>query len=122
MTERPPPVFLERRTYRRRRAIDAIRVLPIFGTGLFLLPLLWPGAGHRGDADAMPMSDILIYIFAAWAVLILAIVALGRLERGLAGDEDDGPEGWPGTPSTPSRPVAAGLQSRPPTTGEGGAD
>ncbi|WP_205589568.1 hypothetical protein [Chachezhania antarctica] len=102
MTERPPPVFLERRSYRRRRIIDAIRVLPLFGTALFVLPLLWPTA-QREEATGIPavaMSDILVYIFGAWALLIAAIVGLSYLERSLSDDADDTLDDWP----DPSRP------------------
>lgn len=72
----PPPttVYLERRTYRRRRMMDAARLLPIVGVLLFLVPLLWapdpaqPAATSRG----------VIYIFAIWAVLILVSAVLSR--------------------------------------------
>jgi len=102
MSDRPPPIFLERRTYRRRRIIDAIRVLPLFGTALFMLPLLWPTAqGEEATGiPAVSMSDILVYVFGAWAVLIAAIVGLSFLERWLSNGNDDNGEDWP----DPSRP------------------
>ena len=34
------PLFLQRRPYRRRRKIDAARLLPVFGAFLLLLPML----------------------------------------------------------------------------------
>nr|WP_294614957.1 hypothetical protein [uncultured Roseovarius sp.] len=34
------PVFLARRTYRRRRLADGARLLPVIGTVLFFIPLL----------------------------------------------------------------------------------
>jgi hypothetical protein len=69
-----PPVtsaFLERRSYRRRRLIDAARMLPVVGMLLFLAPLLWsvsgPGTGRGG-----------IYLFVAWGGLIVASALLAR--------------------------------------------
>ena len=56
------PLFLARRTYRRRRLMDALRLLPWLGAFLFGLPLLWrdPTTAHG-----------LLYLFAVWAVLIV---------------------------------------------------
>lgn len=68
---RPPvePLFLARRTYRRRRLMDALRLLPWLGAFLFGLPLLWrdPATSHG-----------LLYLFAAWALLIVISFALAR--------------------------------------------
>ena len=78
-----PAVFHEKRTYRRRRMMDAARVAPLFVLFLWLVPLFWPqeGAGRVSSASA------LIYIFGIWAVVILFNWALSRnLGRGL----DDG--------------------------------
>ncbi|AXI47074.1 hypothetical protein C1J03_14240 [Sulfitobacter sp. SK012] len=70
------PVFLERKTYRRRRLMDAVRFLPFVGAALWLLPVLWPKTeGPIADAaEATPMSSALSYIFAVW--LIMNVVAL----------------------------------------------
>ncbi len=56
-------VFFERRTYRRRRIIDATRLLPVLGVVLFLIPLLWQGEGGART------TDVMIYIFGIWALL-----------------------------------------------------
>ncbi len=61
------PLFLQRRPYRRRRRMDAARLLPVFGLFLLLLPMLWepvPDMGRRTARDA-------IYLFAVWAGLIV---------------------------------------------------
>lgn len=68
-------VFLARETYRRRRLIDAVRVLPVLGALVFLVPLLGSGSEERSTALGG------IYIFAAWALLI---VGTGLIVRGLA--------------------------------------
>ncbi len=74
---RSGPVFLARRGYRLRRRIDALRLLPLAGTLLFLLPLLWsrdpdPSAGTPGLAAQA------LYLFGVWAALALAAALLGR--------------------------------------------
>ncbi len=71
---RPPaqPLFLARRSYRRRRLIDALRLVPILGGLLFMVPVLGasghPGASFRGA----------IYLFSSWALLILLTAFLAR--------------------------------------------
>ena len=73
----PPPVFLERRSYRRRRMMDALRILPIVGVLLWLLPLFWPTPGDGPDGPTpIAMSDAIIYVFGVWIALILAALAL----------------------------------------------
>lgn len=84
-----PPVFLERRLYRKRRMADAARLLPILGIVLFGVPMLWlprPGAGDgAGDATALT-SLVIAYIFGIW-VLLVALSAL--LSASLASQEAD---------------------------------
>ncbi|MGR3757732.1 MAG: hypothetical protein ACU0AT_10965 [Tranquillimonas sp.] len=60
------PVYLERRSYRRRRLADAARLLPVLGAGLFAFPLLWGG----GAAGSTALRGL--YLFAVWGALILA--------------------------------------------------
>ena len=80
-------VFQERQGYRRRRQIDAARLLAVLGVGLFAVPLLWPRSGDP-DVAALPMSSAITYLFSAWALLILASLAVGVAARhwGQAGD------------------------------------
>lgn len=81
----PPrePLFLARQTYRRRRLMDAARLLPFLGVVLFALPILW-----SGDADT---RDAKIYVFIAWFFLIvLAAVLARRLSRQPSEDDEDG--------------------------------
>ena len=59
-------LFLERRSYRRRRLSDASRLLPIVGAVLFLIPLFW-----QTDQGSVLLSFVFGYIFAIWAGLIL---------------------------------------------------
>ncbi|QGX98480.1 hypothetical protein EI983_09375 [Roseovarius faecimaris] len=58
--------FLDRSTYRRRRIADAARLLPIFGSVLLLVPLLW--GGPRGQT--VPTSYVMVYLFVVWFGLI----------------------------------------------------
>jgi len=90
MSRPPAPVFLERRSYRRRRLGDAIRVLPVVGALLFLEPLFW-------SADAATPSrttDGMIYIFAVWALLVIAaaVTSRARPRLGEAPEAPGGPE------------------------------
>lgn len=61
-------VFLERRSYRQRRIIDAARILPIVGLLLWFVPLVWPNADSAGTIKT---STATLYIFAIWIGLIV---------------------------------------------------
>ena len=74
MPQSGKPLFLARRSYRRRRLMDAARLLPVLGVVLILLPALWvpaqtpaPDTGRGG-----------IYLFAVWIALIVAAFAIAR--------------------------------------------
>jgi hypothetical protein len=87
MSAPPNTVYLERRTYRRRRMMDAARLLPVLGVLLFLVPLLWA----PDPAEPAATSRGVIYIFAVWAGLIAAAAwisrYLARSEAGTSGQE-----------------------------------
>ncbi|OAN78118.1 hypothetical protein A8B82_10195 [Sulfitobacter sp. EhC04] len=87
-------MFLERRSYRMRRAMDALRLWPLVGLALWMVPLLWavPGEGPgEGTGAPMPMSSALRYIFGVWVLLILGALALWwRTGRGAAEDSAEG--------------------------------
>jgi hypothetical protein len=71
---KPPagPLFLARRSYRRRRLGDAARLLPILGAALFCLPLLGRASTPRET------SGTGIYLFLVWLGLIIAAALIGR--------------------------------------------
>lgn len=79
--------FLEKRSYRRRRMTDGLRLLPIFGFWLFMVPLMWPGAAARLTGTAVSMSSALIYVFAVWMILIVlcAVLSKGQGRSGFQG-------------------------------------
>lgn len=87
MAERGPSLFLERQSYRRRRLIDWIRVLPVLGLALWMLPLLWP----VGEDASVSTASALIFIFVTWLVLVIVAAlsarALRRIEAQDAGDK-----------------------------------
>ncbi|MFG6498463.1 hypothetical protein ACGYK1_06440 [Sulfitobacter sp. 1A13191] len=91
------PIFLEKRGYRQRRMMDAVRLLPFLGLMLWMVPLLWPVPAGSPDptAPTIPMSVALRYLFGVWALLILGTWALWRRTRDVASGEDaaqpDGP-------------------------------
>ncbi|MGR3711496.1 MAG: hypothetical protein ACU0A6_00015 [Shimia sp.] len=83
MSEGPKPVFLERQSYRRRRLIDLIRMVPVFGAILWAVPLLWATEGEERIAT----SDAVVYVFLVWLGLV---VTGGLLSRALRiGDDDE---------------------------------
>ncbi|WP_439109921.1 hypothetical protein [Lentibacter sp.] len=64
-------LFLPKDSYRARRAIDALRLWPVLGVVLFLLPVIWTGAA-KSNVGAMG------YLFAVWLVLIVGGALLTR--------------------------------------------
>ncbi|NYS23881.1 hypothetical protein HUK65_02675 [Rhodobacteraceae bacterium 2376] len=74
MTRRPEPLFLARETFRRRRLMDAARVLPFAGLFLVLLPMLWPVP--VGEAPNAAREGV--YLFVVWLALVVAAWALSR--------------------------------------------
>ena len=72
-------LFLERRSYRRRRLMDVAKLLPILGSVLFLVPLFWLLGGST--AKAVPTSRAVIYIFGVWALLICVNALFGVAVR-----------------------------------------
>lgn len=82
MTLNGPPVFLERRSYRRRRLMDAARLLPILGAMLFLVPLVWPTAGDEAAIDDPVRTSVaMIFVFGVWAVLIVCTMVFSLFAR-----------------------------------------
>lgn len=88
---RPPAqtVFLERQSYRRRRLIDLIKILPLIGLMLWLVPLLWPTEG----AEQVSSANATIYIFAIWFVLIVAKAISVHAFNAGGSQKDEVPEG-----------------------------
>ncbi|WP_108482132.1 hypothetical protein [Oceaniglobus ichthyenteri] len=75
MANRPTePLFLERQTYRRRRLMDAARILPVAGFILCMLPMLWAGPG-AADASVAVGG---LYLFGVWTLLIVTAGILSR--------------------------------------------
>ncbi|MCB1401104.1 MAG: hypothetical protein KDJ82_15350 [Rhodobacteraceae bacterium] len=80
------PLFLARQSYRRRRMMDAARLLPVLGSVLFMMPVLWRPA-ETPLADTGPGA---VYLFAIWALLIGSAVVLARALAPAMEDEDEG--------------------------------
>ena len=81
-------LFLERRSYRMRRMMDAIRLLPVLGLCLWLVPVLWPRSADGADA-AISTSTALMYIFSIWMGLgLISWVLWLRTRRSVAGQSD----------------------------------
>ncbi|MDU9002508.1 hypothetical protein [Sedimentitalea todarodis] len=86
-----PSMILERQNYRRRRLMDAARILPLLGALLFALPLLWPASGPEGDLgdDGVAMSSAIIYVFSVWSALIVSILVFGKSTQAWSRPSDD---------------------------------
>jgi len=82
-------IFLERQRYRQRRLVDGLRLVPVLGAWLFMLPLLWPVA-VADAASAKSMSSALVYVFWVWVILI--VVAAGLSFATWSYDDHDGAE------------------------------
>lgn len=88
MPKSSQPLFLARRSYRRRRMMDAARLLPVAGAVILMLPVLWA----PGETEAPDTGRGTVYLFASWALLIAAAALIAR-GLGPALDEDDAAEG-----------------------------
>ncbi len=73
--------FVERRSYRRRRMVDAARLLPVAGAALICLPLLWGSA----NSDTAQTTHVMLYLFLVWA----GLAALSALISVFLGPPDD---------------------------------
>ncbi len=84
----PITVFLERQSYRRRRLVDALRLLPVIGALLFAIPLLWPNPVDTTDpSSTVSMSKAITYVFSAWAGLIIVTAVLSWRSRQLSQED-----------------------------------
>ena len=79
----PNPVFLEHSGYRQRRLRDALRMLPVLGAVLWLLPLFLSGP----EGGAPGNAAMLVYLFGVWIGLILLAWILSRNLRFDASEE-----------------------------------
>lgn len=90
MAMRPAPLFLARKSYRRRRMMDAARLLPLAGIFFILMPILW-------QPRETPEPDTgfgLVYLFVVWALLIIVARVVSHLVADASGeDEADGGNG-----------------------------
>ncbi len=88
MTAKHNIPFLERQSYRRRRLIDTIRMLPVIGAVLWAVPLLWRRTQNGGEVTT---SDAIIYLFCVWLLLVVAGGWLARtLKRSDAEETERG--------------------------------
>ncbi|ABV93149.1 conserved hypothetical protein [Dinoroseobacter shibae DFL 12 = DSM 16493] len=71
-----PPLFLQPEPYRKRRLIDAARLLPVFGTFLFVVPMLLLPRDEPGTT-----GEALIYLFVLWTLLIVFSALINRYIR-----------------------------------------
>lgn len=75
MTAPPAPKFFARSSYRRRRVIDAARLLPVLGLFIFMLPVLW----HPADTPEPDTARGGLFLFAGWFGIIVATFLIARI-------------------------------------------
>tara|TARA_B100000524_G_scaffold324512_1_gene206955 strand:+ start:1338 stop:1601 length:264 start_codon:yes stop_codon:yes gene_type:complete len=56
---------LDSQSYKLRRIIDALKLIPVLGLFFWMLPLLW------NESHSLTISFVLIYIFIWWILLII---------------------------------------------------
>ncbi|HQU66660.1 MAG TPA: hypothetical protein PLI43_00520 [Albidovulum sp.] len=88
MTNRAAPVFLARKSYRRRRMTDAARLLPIVGVFLILLPILWQPASTPAPDTGYGVA----YLFIVWTLLIIAARVISHFVASEADASEDAPD------------------------------
>jgi hypothetical protein len=81
MARKPSPIFLERGSYRRRRMLDAVKLLVVLGACLWMIPVLWPEPDIEGT-EPVALSDALFYIFGVWIFLTAVSAFLATRMRG----------------------------------------
>jgi len=70
------PLFLQRQSYRRRRLTDAIRLVPVLGALLFLIPVL-----NMSDGSGSTLAGG-IYLFLSWlGLIVLSAVLVRKINR-----------------------------------------
>jgi len=76
--------FLDVKSYRRKRLIDAARMLPVLGAAVLVFPL--PFLFFR-SLDTANAATLAIFFFVVWLILILGAGVLARLLRGPGNDD-----------------------------------
>ncbi len=86
----PPPVFLQKASYRQRRLRDAAKLMPFLGIVLWAIPLAWSST----DGDTPVGTNGLIYVFGVWVFLIILTGILAsriKSDRSSSDQGEDGP-------------------------------
>ena len=74
-TRPKPALFLARDRYRQRRVRDVARMMPALAALFWLIPLLW----RQGNAETgFGSAGTSVFLFIAWAVLIVAAFVIAR--------------------------------------------
>ena len=88
MSKPHTPLFLERQSYRGRRLIDFVRILPVVGAFLWSIPLLWP----TGEGSSVSISEAILYVFGVWFFMVIgsAMISFFLHRAGLNLENEDG--------------------------------
>lgn len=70
--------------------MDALRLLPVLGVLLWLLPLFWPADNTQADGTAPVMMSVAVtYVFFVWVALIALAFSLWLALWGLQNSAKD---------------------------------
>ena len=75
MSETTQPQFLDAQSYRRKRMMDAARMLPVLGALAILFPLPFLFLGSGGARSGLAVA---LYLFWLWLALIAFALVLAR--------------------------------------------
>ncbi|SFS04813.1 hypothetical protein [Yoonia litorea] len=82
----PPPIFLQRSSYRQRRLRDGARLMPFVGGVLWAIPLAWSGSSTTQDGG----TSGLLFIFGVWVFLIAVTALLASRIKSDTPSDDEG--------------------------------
>lgn len=86
MSRETRTIYLERSSYRRRRARDAARLLPLLALVLFFIPALWQISSESAGVSA---KSALVFLFLAWiAVIVLSFFLVRYLKAPVVKESD----------------------------------
>lgn len=88
MPKRPAPLFLARKSYHRRRMMDAARLLPLAGIFFILMPILWQ------PRETLEPDTVfgLVYLFVVWTLLIIIARIVSQMLSSPPEETGDGPD------------------------------
>jgi hypothetical protein len=108
MAPRPAaPLYLARESYKRRRLIDAQRLLPIILFLLYLLPLVW-GGEDSGSPIGLGVRSY-VHVFVIWGCAIGSVAFITRALMRADASLDATGEAWSNAADGDQHDLKAGV-------------